>query len=157
MHYTHPKFQKRVKEVGFQQSMCYDNASMESFFGHMKDELTYKDCQSIEELRIRINEYIYFYNTERYQWTLNVFLGFVMCCSCLELEPVFLEKNRKCLESQIMHRTTRSVPEKDSSCFFQLDIFLFRCLRMEAGISQLFVELIKRHSSLVEEVPFALV
>lgn len=76
MHYTHPKFQKRVKEVGFQQSMSrrgngYDNASMESFFGHMKDELTYKDCQSIEELRIRINEYIYFYNTERYQWTLK--------------------------------------------------------------------------------------
>jgi transposase InsO family protein len=76
MHYTHPKFQKRVKEAGFRQSMsrrgnCYDNASMESFFGHMKDELTYKDCQSIEELRKRINEYIHFYNTERYQWTLK--------------------------------------------------------------------------------------
>ncbi|MDT8976363.1 IS3 family transposase [Paenibacillus sp. chi10] len=76
MHYTHPEFQKRVSETGFRQSMsrrgnCYDNAPMESFFGHMKDELEYKDCTSIDELRNRINEYIHFYNTERYQWTLK--------------------------------------------------------------------------------------
>lgn len=76
MHYTHPKFKKRVKEIGFQQSMsrrgnCYDNASMESFFGHMKDELEYKDCTSIDQLRARVNDYIHFYNAERYQWTLK--------------------------------------------------------------------------------------
>ncbi|CAH8769927.1 IS3 family transposase, partial [Paenibacillus dendritiformis] len=76
MHYTNPEFQKRVRETGFRQSMsrrgnCYDNAPMESFFGHMKDELEYKDCTSIDELRTRINEYIHFYNTERYQWTLK--------------------------------------------------------------------------------------
>lgn len=76
MHYTHPKFQKRINQAGFRQSMsrrgnCYDNAPMESFFGHMKDELEYKDCANIEELRILINEYIHFYNTERYQWTLK--------------------------------------------------------------------------------------
>ncbi|GAV11626.1 IS3 family transposase [Paenibacillus sp. NAIST15-1] len=40
-------------------------------FGHMKDELEYKDCTSIDELRNRINEYTHFYNTERYQWTLK--------------------------------------------------------------------------------------
>ncbi|WII40295.1 IS3 family transposase [Paenibacillus thiaminolyticus] len=34
---------------------------MESFFGHMKDELEYKDCTSIDESRTRINEYIHFY------------------------------------------------------------------------------------------------
>jgi len=50
---------------------CYDNAPMESFFGHMKDEVEYKDCTSIDELRNRINEYTHFYNTERYQWTLK--------------------------------------------------------------------------------------
>ncbi|MFD3274044.1 IS3 family transposase [Paenibacillus dendritiformis] len=27
--------------------------------------------KSIDELRARINEYIHFYNTERYQWTLS--------------------------------------------------------------------------------------
>lgn len=44
---------------------------MESFFGHMKDEMEFKDCKSIEELRKRIDDYIEFYNTYRYQWTLK--------------------------------------------------------------------------------------
>jgi putative transposase len=76
MHYTHPVFQNMVKKAGFKQSMsrkgnCWDNAPMESFFGHMKDELEYEDCQTIQELRQRINEYILEYNTERYQWGLK--------------------------------------------------------------------------------------
>lgn len=76
MHYTHPRIQKQVKEAGFKQSMsrkgnCWDNASMESFFGHMKDELDYEDCQTIEELRQKVNEYILMYNSCRYQWTLK--------------------------------------------------------------------------------------
>ncbi|KIL36996.1 transposase [Cohnella kolymensis] len=76
MHYTHPKFRHRVKEAGFHQSMsrkgnCWDNASMQSFFGHMKDELQYKDCTTIEQLRARVDEYIHYYNSERYQWTLK--------------------------------------------------------------------------------------
>lgn len=76
MHYTHPVFQQKVKNAGFTQSMsrkgnCWDNAPMESFFGHMKDELDYEDCQTIEELRERVNEYILNYNTSRYQWGLN--------------------------------------------------------------------------------------
>lgn len=44
---------------------------MESLLGHMKDELEYKDCTSIGELRARVNEYNHFYNAERYQWTLK--------------------------------------------------------------------------------------
>ncbi|CAM3619620.1 Integrase catalytic domain-containing protein [Paenibacillus lupini] len=76
MHYTHPVFQDKVKNAGFKQSMsrkgnCWDNAPMESFFGHMKDELEYEDCQTIQELRQRVNEYILEYNTERYQWGLK--------------------------------------------------------------------------------------
>lgn len=76
MHYTHPLFQEKVKKAGFRQSMsrkgnCWDNAPMESFFGHMKDELEYEDCQTIEELRQRVNEYILMYNTCRYQWGLK--------------------------------------------------------------------------------------
>lgn len=76
MHYTHPRFRQRAKEAGFRQSMsrkgnCWDNAPMESFFGHLKDEINIKDCETLEELRIRIDEYIEYYNTERYQWTLK--------------------------------------------------------------------------------------
>jgi putative transposase len=76
MHYTHPVFQNKVKKAGFKQSMsrkgnCWDNAPMESFFGHMKDELEYEDSQTIQELRQRVNEYILTYNTERYQWGLK--------------------------------------------------------------------------------------
>ncbi|CAM4230015.1 transposase InsO family protein [Paenibacillus endophyticus] len=76
MHYTHPLFQQKVKLAGFKQSMsrkgnCWDNAPMESFFGHMKDEMDYEDCQTIEELRQRVNEYILKYNTSRYQWGLK--------------------------------------------------------------------------------------
>jgi len=76
MHYTHPRIRHLIKRAGFKQSMsrkgnCWDNASMESFFGHMKDELAYRDCQTLQELRVRVNEYITYYNSERYQWTLK--------------------------------------------------------------------------------------
>lgn len=76
MHYTHPIFRHQVMKAGFRQSMsrkgnCWDNAPMESFFGHMKDEVDFKSCETIEELRIVIDEYIEYYNTERYQWTLK--------------------------------------------------------------------------------------
>jgi len=42
-----------------------------SFFGHMKDELDYKSCQSIEELHSKVTEYMQYYNYERKQWTRN--------------------------------------------------------------------------------------
>ena len=29
---------------------CIDNASMESFFGHLKDEVDYKNCKTFGEL-----------------------------------------------------------------------------------------------------------
>ncbi|MEV2711149.1 IS3 family transposase [Paenibacillus larvae] len=75
MHYTHPNTRLLVAKAGLKQSMsrkgnCLDNASIETFFG-MKDELEYKDCTSLEELRQRVNEYITYYNSERYQWTLK--------------------------------------------------------------------------------------
>jgi len=53
------------------EKLCWDNASMETFFGHMKDELNYKDCKSLKELRLRVNEYMTHYNSESYQWTLK--------------------------------------------------------------------------------------
>lgn len=50
-----PEFQKCVREMEIKQSMsrrgnCLDNAPIESFFGHMKGELDYKDCQTFESL-----------------------------------------------------------------------------------------------------------
>ncbi|MCC4013710.1 IS3 family transposase [Bacillus thuringiensis] len=46
---------------------CLDNAPMESFFGHMKDELDYKYPQIFESLELNIKDYKY----NRYQWTLK--------------------------------------------------------------------------------------
>ncbi len=75
-HYTHPKFQHSLVLSGITQSMsrkgnCIDNAPMESFFGHMKDFMDYKDATSLEELKLIVAEYMNFYNYERYQWNLK--------------------------------------------------------------------------------------
>ena len=76
LHYTNPFYIKAVTDSGLIQSMshkgsCIDNAPIESFFGHLKDELDYKSCQSIEELRLKIEKYMRYYNQERKQWTRN--------------------------------------------------------------------------------------
>lgn len=76
VHYTNPLFQKKVKKLGITQSMsrrgnCWDNASMESFFGHFKDEVDYKECKSLRELKRLVNAYMKDYNHQRYQWGLN--------------------------------------------------------------------------------------
>jgi putative transposase len=75
-HYTNPAYIEMVKELKMIQSMsckgkCIDNAPIESFFGHMKDELDYKSCRLFEELHSRIKGYMRYYNYERKQWTRN--------------------------------------------------------------------------------------
>ena len=75
-HYTNPEYIKEVKESGMTQSMsrkgnCIDNAPMESFFGHLKDDVDYKNCKTFEELRLLIENYIQYYNHDRAQWDLN--------------------------------------------------------------------------------------
>jgi len=75
-HYTHPLFQEKVKKLGIKQSMsrkgnCWDNAPMESFFGHFKDEVHYKECTNLRELKQIVDSYIEEYNNHRYQWGLN--------------------------------------------------------------------------------------
>ena len=72
-HYTHPSYQKLLKENEFIQSMsrrwnCLDNAPTESFFGHMKDELNYSHCRTFSELQEYCDAYIHFYNNDRQQW-----------------------------------------------------------------------------------------
>jgi len=75
-HYTNPDYIALVKELGMNQSMsrkanCIDNAPIESFFGHLKDELDYQSCQSFEELYLETERYMRYYNHERKQWTRN--------------------------------------------------------------------------------------
>jgi len=75
-HYTSPEFSSRVKNMGLIQSMsrkgnCIDNAPAESFFGHFKDEVDYKNCKTFEELQKLTAEYIDYYNNKRPQWELK--------------------------------------------------------------------------------------
>lgn len=69
-------FQDELKELGFIQSMskrgnCQDNASMESLFGHFKDECYYHDCSSLDEVISKVNHYVDYYNNRRPQWNRN--------------------------------------------------------------------------------------
>jgi len=75
-HYTNPEYISEVRESKLIQSMsrkgnCIDNAPIESFFGHLKDDVDYKNCKTFEELRLLIENYIQYYNCERAQWDLN--------------------------------------------------------------------------------------
>ncbi|MCA1030943.1 IS3 family transposase [Bacillus timonensis] len=75
-HYTHPDFQRLVKKYNLGQSMsrrgnCWDNAPQESFFGHFKDEAYIKPCQTLDELKREIKDYMTYYNQYRYQWDLK--------------------------------------------------------------------------------------
>jgi transposase InsO family protein len=75
-HYTNPEYITRVKSLEMVQSMsrkgnCIDNAPIESFFGHLKDDIDYKDCKTFPELYQLIDNYIDYYNNERAQWGKN--------------------------------------------------------------------------------------
>lgn len=76
-HYTCVKFIQLVKSSALRQSMsrkgnCWDNAPQESFFGHMKDELSTQipTWKSISDVRQSIDDWMDYYNNDRYQWDL---------------------------------------------------------------------------------------
>lgn len=76
VHYTSPTFQKLLNKHNIGQSMsrrgnCWDNAPQESFFGHMKDVVDFKSCQSLVEVIEKVDHYIDYYNNYRYQWGLK--------------------------------------------------------------------------------------
>jgi putative transposase len=70
-HYQHSQWVRALKVNKIFQSMsrkatCADNAPMENFFGILKQEMYYgEELVSYEELKRRIEEYIYWYNNER--------------------------------------------------------------------------------------------
>lgn len=74
-HYTSISFRQLLKDEKLRQSMsrrgnCWDNAPQESFFGHMKDEIHLNRCNSFLDLKIEIDDYMDYYNNDRYQWNL---------------------------------------------------------------------------------------
>ncbi|WP_157230930.1 IS3 family transposase [Brevibacillus sp. BC25] len=75
--YTSHAYHDMLPKVGAQISMsrrgnCYDNASMESFFSHLKTEGLYPyDIRTVDEAQRRIDEFIQFYNQKRPQRKLN--------------------------------------------------------------------------------------
>ena len=74
-HYTSIKFQDLIMKKEIRQSMsrrgnCWDNAPQESFFGHMKDEIHIGKCNNFYELKQEVDNYMDYYNNDRYQWDL---------------------------------------------------------------------------------------
>lgn len=73
--YTSIKFQDLIQKKELRQSMsrrgnCWDNAPKESFFGHMKDEIHIERCHTFDELKQEVDNYMDYYNNDRYQWDL---------------------------------------------------------------------------------------
>ena len=73
-HYTSYSFIQILKDNGLRQSMsrrgnCWDNAPQESFYGHMKDEIGKRllYCESFKDVKELIDDWIDYYNNERYQ------------------------------------------------------------------------------------------
>ena len=76
VHYTNNYYVSELSRRGVMQSMsrrgnCLDNAPIESFFGHLKDEVEINNCQNFEEVRKEITRFIHYYNNERMQWGLK--------------------------------------------------------------------------------------
>ena len=75
--YSSFQYIQKLKQLGIIRSMSEagkptQNAPIESFFGHFKDEVNYKKCNNFEELKDKIDKYVYYYNTSRYQWNKNM-------------------------------------------------------------------------------------
>jgi putative transposase len=69
--YRHASWRALLEGAGAVQSMsrkgnCYDNAVMENFFGHLKEEMFHRvRFISTDALAAHLNEYIRWYNTDR--------------------------------------------------------------------------------------------
>lgn len=48
-----------------------DNAVIESFFGHLKDELSLTEFKSFEQVAYAIDNYLSYYNNQSKQWSKN--------------------------------------------------------------------------------------
>ncbi len=70
-------YQSALADRGLVQSMsrkgtCLDNAVMENFFGHLKEDLYYRwDYSLVEELENAVNEYRTYWNQKRIKLSLG--------------------------------------------------------------------------------------
>ena len=100
-HYTSYSFIQILKDKNLRQSMsrkgnCWDNAPQESFFGHMKDEIDVSECKTFEEVKKIIDDWIDYYNNDRYQWNLaklspTEFYKYITTCEY----PIKIGKSKK--------------------------------------------------------------
>lgn len=70
---TSPEYSDReLRQSMSRKGNCWDNAPQESFFGHMKDEIGERvsQCRSFDKLAEIKDDYMDYYNNERYQWNL---------------------------------------------------------------------------------------
>lgn len=71
--YTSHSYHSLTREYAINPSMsrranCWDNAPMESFFGHLKEEALHQlHNPSLQDLKQILDEYVHFYNYERIQ------------------------------------------------------------------------------------------
>lgn len=75
-HSTSDAYKKKLIELGLTGTMsrrgkCVDNSPIETFFGHMEDEIDFRSMKTYEEVVDAIRKYIYKYNNLRPQWTLK--------------------------------------------------------------------------------------
>ena len=75
-HYTSISYIALLNNLNVARSMsrrgnCWDNSPIESFFGHMKDELNLLECDSFEAVCNELDDYFDYYNNYRCQWNLN--------------------------------------------------------------------------------------
>lgn len=71
--YQQRSYQRKLARLGIVQSMsrkatCLDNACIEGFFGHLKDEFyRYRSFDSFKQFKDELDGYIRYWNTKRYQ------------------------------------------------------------------------------------------
>ncbi len=62
----------KISQSIFRKGTCLDNSHIENFFGVIKQEMYYgKTYRSFEELKLAIEEYIYYYNNKYIKEKLN--------------------------------------------------------------------------------------
>lgn len=75
--YRMSRYQNQLEQMNITQSMsrkatCLDNACIEGFFGHLKDEFyRHRSFDSFEEFKVKLDAYICYWNEGRYQARLD--------------------------------------------------------------------------------------
>ena len=136
-HYTSCKFIELVERSDLRRSMsrkgnCRDNAPQESFFGHMKDLIDLTDNLSFGEVKAVIDDYMSYYNSERYQWDLaklspNEYFSFVTTAFIRLISPA----SPRCLQfSKRPMNLVRTPWSNRQFLILRLDVKLLRFIQL---------------------------